>query len=146
MANPRKDVRFANSRIKRETFKAGADIAAYDATKAGNTTSKGLAVTQAGQAGRTVNLCASGDPITGRLERLEGDGMCVVTVEGNVSFPAGNGSTVTVGTRVVGALGPSSAKGYIQTGAAGSAAAAQAARGEIIDATDTTAVVVALVR
>jgi hypothetical protein len=145
MANPRNDVRFINIRQRRETFKAHAEIV-YNKTVRGNTASYGLAVTQVGAgANKMVRLAGAGDLVAGRLEKLENDGNCVVQTHGNCELPAGTGATLTLGAKIIGALGAASARGYIDSvPVTQTAAAAQAARGRIIDATTTTAVVVDL--
>lgn len=143
MANPRNDVRFKNIRVKRETYKYDNTIV-YNAALPGNSAQAGLAVTQIGEAAKTVSLVAAGELVAGRLELVEADGNCVVTVMGNVELPAGTGAVLTPGAKIVGAL-LGAAEGYIDSAAAvATAASAQAARGRIIDATTTTAVVVAL--
>jgi len=67
-----------------------------------------------------------------------------VITHGNVELPAGTSAVLTPGNPIVGAL-LASAEGYIDSAAAtATAASAQAARGRIIDASVTTAVVVDL--
>jgi len=99
----------------------------------------------------TVALAADGDAVVGKLIKVEGDLKCSVRVHGFVTLPAGASATVTRGKKIVGALGASSAKGYIRdaviagaTYAAAEANEAQKARGIIIDVGTTTAVGVIL--
>lgn len=131
------------------TLKHGSTIT-YAATSSGGSASVGLAVTMAGGTDQTVDLAADAEHVYGKLIKVESDGYCTVQRRGVVTLPAGSGASVTVGKRVVGALGASSAKGYIRELAAatsGSAAeinAAVEARGKILDNDTTTAVVVDL--
>lgn len=142
MANPRNDVRFINIRTKRETYKHDATIV-FDDTLPGNSAQAGLAVTLTGEAASTVSLVGDGEMVLGELFLVEGDGNCVVTVEGNVELPAGTGATLTQGSAIVGDL-LVAAEGYIRSVNSAVAAETVAARGRIIDAGTTTAVVVAL--
>lgn len=63
---------------------------------------------------------------------------------GFVTLPAGTAATTTRGFRVVGALGASSAKGYIREVASATAAELNKGRGRIINTADATAVVINL--
>lgn len=143
MTNPRDKIRFVNARVKRETFLHD-DTIVYDTDYPGNSPQVGLAVTQTGEATSTVTLVPADVHVTGRLEKVEGDGKCTVTVWGVVELPAGEGAALTSGAPIVGALGPSSAKGYIKASASGSDAVVAAARGEIKKSTDSTRVEVDL--
>ena len=143
MANPRNDVRFINVKQRRETFKHDNTIVFND-TLPGNSAQAGLAVTQIGEAAKTVSLVAAGERVAGKLELVEADGNCVVTTHGNVELPAGTGALLVAGLPIMGAL-LGAAEGYIDTvPAVATAASAQAARGRLIDATTTTKVVVDL--
>jgi hypothetical protein len=133
------------------TFKIDNSTITYDATKARGaaTTMLDKAVTLS--ADDTVALAADGDAVVGKLISVEGDNKCSVRVLGFVTLPAGASATVTRGKKIVGALGASSAKGYIRdvvvaagTYAASEANEAQKARGLIIDVGTTTAVGVIL--
>lgn len=150
MANPRKKVDFTGIDNTRVTYKIDGVTITYEGNQVQYGTSfQGKAVTLSTHA--TVALAADGDAIEGRLEHVEPDGMCVVTTDGFVTLPGGASAVLTVGRAIVGALGPSSAKGYIRAAAVPGGTYAQAevaeafkADGEIIDASDTTAVVVDL--
>ena len=129
------------------TFKIDNSTITYDATKANGaaTTMIGKAVTFS--ADDTVALCADGDAIVGKLINVEGDNKCSVRTKGFVTLPGGASATLTRGKKAVGALGASSAKGYIRdvvvaasTYAASEANEAQKARGLIIDVGETAAV------
>lgn len=137
MPNPRKNVDFTglNAPSDYVSYKYDSSIV-YDSSVPGGSAQIGRAVTIT--AARTVGLVGDGERVLGRLEIVEPDGFCGVVRGGYVELPAGSGATLTLGSGIVGDLGPSSAKGYIQTGAA------VPTRGQIVDATDTTAVIVDL--
>ncbi len=147
MPDPRKVLGFQDIDPEYVTFKYDNTIT-YSASAAGGSTSVGLALTMASNG--TVALAAANDMVIGKLIAVESDGFCSVQTEGFMTLPAGNGSTVTVGTKIVGALGAASAKGYIQTVAAAATPTAaevnniNKARGFIVDNSTTTAVVVNL--
>ena len=144
MANPRNTVEYAGIDGVYATFKIDNSTITYDSTKANgaDTTMIGKAVTLS--ADDTVALCADGDAIIGRLERVEADNKATVQVGGFTELPGGASATLTRGGTVVGALGASSAKGYIRSAASATAAELVKARGRIIRNADTTAVVVQL--
>lgn len=152
-SNPRDVVRHTDNDGMYETFIADNSTITYDATKAGGSAAVGLAVIQTATAD-TVALTADGDPIFGKLILVEPDLKCTVQRRGFTTLPGGNGATLTVGTKAVGALGAASAKGYIRTvpetvttpTAAEVTNAFRAARTKatIINAAVTTAVVVEL--
>jgi hypothetical protein len=141
MANPRAVVDTQGIGYRAITLIADNSTITFDSTKAGGSAQVGLAVQMSGQS--TVALTVDASEVVGRLERVHPDGMCVVQVEGGCELPGGASATLTAGTRIVGALGASSAPGYIRTAAA-SAAEAAVARGKIIDSSVTTAVKVML--
>jgi hypothetical protein len=143
MANPRNDVRFLNVRTKRETYKHD-DTIVFNDDLPGNSAQVGRAVTMVGEAVKTVSLVAAGERVAGRLELVEGDGNCVVTVTGNVELPAGTGALLVQGLPIMGAL-LGAAEGYIDTvPAVATAASAQNGRGQLIDGSTTTKCVVLL--
>lgn len=110
----------------------------YDRDEPGGSAQVGLAVTFSGN--NTVALCADGDPVLGELIRVEADNKATVRVKGVVFLPKGNGATVTRGQAVVGALGASSAKGYVRNAASGTATELVKARGVIYDVSDDDAI------
>lgn len=126
-----------------ETYNYDATVV-FDATKAGNSaqTGKSLTLVSAG----TVGLAGDGKHIEGKLILVESDGCCNVQTGGKTDLPGGDGATLTVGSKIVGALGPGGAadKGYIRSVAAATLAEVAVADGEIIDASTATAVVVEL--
>jgi hypothetical protein len=142
MADPRNTVSFTDIDYDAVTFISDGSTIVYDSTKAGGSASVGLAVTLSGNG--TVALAADGDKIIGKLISVESDDRAAVQTDGFVTLPAGSGATVTRGTSIVGALGASSAKGYIRTTASATAAELVKQTGTIIDVADTAAVVVYL--
>lgn len=124
------------------TYKIDASTITYDASKAGGSSQAGLAVTLSGD--DTVALCADGDAVLGKLILVEGDNKCNVMTEGTMTLPGGASATLTLMGTIVGALGASSAKGYIRSAASGTAAELVKARGRIENNDTTTAVVVTL--
>ena len=152
MSDPRKTLQYEGLRdTGGVTFAIDGVTITYSATAEGGSAGYGLAVKLS--ADKTMALVADGDPILGKLGQVYKDGYCTVyeTPGSYVTLPAGDGATVTAGSRIVGALGAAGAKGYIRnvaaTGAAYAEAAAddtQAGRHTIVDASTTTAVVVRL--
>lgn len=124
------------------TQKIDASTIVFDATKVNGCASVGLAVTLS--ADDTVALCADGDAIAGKLIKVESDGFCTVQVSGFCTLPGGASATLTRLTTFVGALGASSARGYIRSAASGTAAELIKARGQIWNASDATNVVIKL--
>jgi hypothetical protein len=127
------------------TVKADNSTITYDATKANGSAQVGLAVTWS--ADDTVALTADADFVLGKLIKVENTGgvlWAVVQNDGMMTLPAGASATVTRGTPIVGALGPSSARGYIRNAASGTAAELVKMNGHIVNVADTTNVVVDL--
>ncbi len=141
MADPRQVTDRMGIDLVVETFKYDSSIV-YDSTKSGGSASAGLAVTINGNG--QVGLVADAEGIHGKLLSVEDDGFCSVAVNGVVDLPAGNAVTVTAKSRIVGALGPASAKGYIRNVAPATLAEVAVARHSILDASVTTAVEVQL--
>ena len=124
------------------TYKIDASTIIYDASKAGGSAQVGLAVTFS--AANTVALAADGDAVIGKLILVESDDKANVMTHGTMTLPGGASATLTLGAKIVGALGASSAKGYIRSAASGTAAELVKARGFIDNAATATAVVVTL--
>lgn len=144
MPDPRNAVDFQGIGILTTTYKIDNSTITYDATKA-----NGAATTMIGKAVKlsaagTVALAADGDAIEGKLLLVESDNKCTVQVGGYCDLPGGNGASLTLGKKIVGALNASSAAGYIREVATGTAAELGRCRGRIIDAGTTTAVMVSL--
>jgi len=114
----------------------------YDSTQLHGSAQIGLAVTLSGDG--TVALCADADPVYGVLSEVEYDGKCRVQIEGYAQLPGGASATLTPKLKFVGALGASSAKGYIRAIAPATLADVAAGRGRIVDHSVTTAVWVQL--
>lgn len=140
MADPRKTTSYEGIGFRAETFSIDNSTITYDATKVGGaaTTMIGKAVTES--AAGVVALAADGEFVKGKLILVEPDGKCTVQTRGYCQFGGGNGASLTRGKKVVGALNGSSEKGYIREVATGTAAELGRQVGQIIDASDTTAV------
>jgi hypothetical protein len=95
-------------------------------------------------AAATVELVGDGEPVEGKLIEVTSDNFCVVQVGGYMTLPGGSSASLTLGKKIVGDLGASSAEGYIREVNTATAAELGLCRGRIIDAGTTTAVVVAL--
>lgn len=124
------------------TYKIDDSTITYDATKTGGSASIGLAVTFS--AADTVALVAVKGMVIGKLIKVEADNKATVQTDGTMELPGGDSVTLTLGTPICGALGASSAEGYIQTATKSDADMMQAARGRIENAGTATAVVVTL--
>ena len=156
MANPRNTVKFDGIEEAFVTMLADGTDIAYSASQPNGSAVVGRAVTLVGSTSdKTVRLAGDGDVIYGKLIKVEGDGKCVIQKRGYCTFPGGDSATLTLGTKIVGDLNASSARGFVQTlSETVSASPSQAevqnvlkaakTRGIIIDNDDTTAVVVDL--
>lgn len=125
-----------------ENFEIDDSTITYDASEVGGSAQVGLAVTFS--AANTVALAADADHIVGKLIKVEADGFCNVQTKGVMTLPGGDSATLTLGLPIVGDLGAASAKGYVRIANSAVAAELAKARGEIRDASTTTAVVVSL--
>lgn len=141
MPDPREAVAFDEIGAQRVTYPFDNTIV-YDSTKAGGSAQVGLAVTLVSDG--TVGLTADGNEVEGKLTLVEPGGFCVVHNKGYMKLPGGVSASLTRGKKIVGALGASSARGYVREVATAAAAELGLARGRIIDASVTTAVVVDL--
>ncbi len=140
MADPRSAVSWEGVGYEALTF-AHDNTIVYSATTAGGSAQVGLAVTLEGS--ETVSLVGDGENVLGKLVAVESDGFCVVQTGGIMTLPAGTGAAVTEGAKIVGDV-LVAAEGYIQAAVAGTAAHHVVSRGQIIDSSVTTAVVVRL--
>lgn len=140
MADPRNAVSFDGINATHETFLIDNSTITYDATLANGSAKVGLAVALSGNG--TIETAGNGEEVLGKLIKVEADNKAVVQTGGYMTLPAGNGASLTLGKKIVGALNASSAEGYIREVATGTAAELGVARGMIIDAAVTTAVVV----
>lgn len=141
MSDPRADVKYDAIKPTYETFKIDNSTITYDATKANGSAQVGLAVTLS--AAETAALVGDGEGVLGKLINVEADNFCTVQTGGYMTLPAGTGASLTLMKKIVGDL-LVAAKGYIREVATGTAAELGLARGQIIDAGVTTAVVVRL--
>jgi hypothetical protein len=148
MTDPRAVVRHDGNHARYETFKIDASEITYSATAAGGSAQVRLAV--ALTTDDTVDLCGDGEAVFGKLIAVDSDNFATVQIGGFCTLPAGDGATLTLGRKVVGALNASSAKGYVKTFVASGSytlaevALAAATRGLIVNNDTTTAVVVDL--
>lgn len=140
MTNYRDDISYEGSSYFVPMESDGVTIL-YDATKQGNSAAYGLACTIS--ANGTVALAGDGDPVFGKVGLVEADGKVAVE-KGIVTLPGGASATLTAGKPIIGDLGASSAKGYIQNAVTTATTDVAVGRGEILDASTTTAVVVSL--
>jgi hypothetical protein len=140
----RKQVDYTDIRYDAITMKIDNSTIVYDGTQARGAAATMLDKAVTLSADDTVALCADGDYVFGKLLKVEADGFCTVQRWGMATLPAGASAAVTRGKKIVGALGASSAKGYIREVATATAAELGRQRGEIINSADTTAVVVDL--
>jgi hypothetical protein len=140
MADPRNAVSFNGINATYETFLIDNSTITYDATKVNGSAQVGLAVALSTHG--TVELVGDGEEVVGKLMKVEADNKAVVQTGGYMTLPGGSGATLTPGKKIVGDLGASSAEGYIREVATGTAAELGVARGMIVDAAVTTAVVV----
>lgn len=117
VTDPRSSERFRGIGSVQVTFPtdAGTTIT-YDNTKKGGSAACGLAVTinSSGQ----VALTQDGNVVIGKLLFVNGDNVATVQIAGAMFLPPGASQTLTPGNGCVGALGASSAKGYIRQPAA----------------------------
>lgn len=131
--------------FRAETFKVDGSTLVYDATQplgiAAGVVGRAVAMVT-GQVDQ-VRLCGAGDPIVGRLDHIEPDGTAVVQTQGECKLPQGNAVTVVRGNKIVGALGPSSALGFIGPPGA-DVAGATAAKHRVEDVAVSTAISVFL--
>lgn len=137
------DPRAANSFIlgpkphELATFVYDATIV-YSAAVADGSVSVGLAVSI--ESSNVVTLAGDGENVLGKLLHVEADGFCTVQHSGFMTLPGGSGASLTAGSKIVGALSPSSAEGYIKV----ASTEHTLSRGMIIDSSTATAVVVML--
>jgi predicted transcriptional regulator len=142
MTDPRLTVSIVGIGAVYASFKADASTIAYDATQDGGDDKVGLAVTLS--AAGTIATAADGEAVIGKLCKVEKDNICTVQIAGGMTLPGGNGASLTVGKKIVGALSATSAEGYIREVATATAAELGLCRGFIYDAGTTTAVEVYL--
>lgn len=142
MADPRNTVKLEGIREERTTYLIDGVTITFSATAERGSASVDKAVTLS--ADKTVALTADGQFVLGKLIAVESDGKAIVADEGYVTLPAGDAASVTLGKKIVGALGAASAKGYVREVATATAAELGVCRGAIIENDTTTALVIKL--
>lgn len=108
------------------TFQGDGSTIKYDSTKPNRSDAVGKAfkINDDGKG----ELVGDGDEIDGKVIAVDDDHKFTAAyMFGGLTLPLGNGATVTRGDKVVGALGPSSAKGHIKAATEPEALAAIAA-------------------
>ena len=130
MASVRNIVAFKEINPTFVTFTYNADFT-YSADANGGSTAVCLAVKMVGD--KQVGLSTDAAHVIGRLVRVHDDVFCTVQVSGFCLLPVGSSVTVTAGLKIVGALGASSAKGYVRNVAVATLAEVAAASGRIVD-------------
>jgi hypothetical protein len=145
MANPRKITGPLDGiGFRAVTFKADGVTITFDpAAKLGSAVS-GRAVALVAGTQDTVELVAADQAILGRLDHVEGDDVAVVQIEGECKLPQGNAVDVVRNNRIVGALGPASARGFIGPAVGTSGTTALAGRHLVLDDAVATAISVML--
>lgn len=142
MADPRLAVKYDEINPEFVTFKIDDSTITYSATETNGSAQVGLAVTLTATAD-TISTVADGEAVLGKLMSVTADDYAVVQVGGYMTLPGGTSATLTPGKKIVGDL-LSTAEGYIREVATGTAAELGVARGQIVNAAVTTAVVVRL--
>ena len=95
----------------------------YDVTKPNRSDAVGKAYTI--NADGKAELAGDGDQIDGKVNHVDdANNITAAYMFGGLRLPLGDGETVAKGDKLVGALGPSSAKGYVKTAPAATALAA----------------------
>ncbi|GIW06367.1 MAG: hypothetical protein KatS3mg060_1172 [Dehalococcoidia bacterium] len=142
MPNPRDTISFVGIGAEYVTFRIDNATITYDATQPGGSAVVGRAVGLS--AAGTVELVANGDEVLGKLIAVEPNLTATVQTGGYCTLPGGQGASLTLGKRIVGALGPGNARGYIREVNTSVAAELGVARGLIVDASTASATVVRL--
>lgn len=130
MSSVRNIVSFQDLYVQTATFKYNADFT-YSNSAVNGSTATGLAVKMV--ADQQVGLTTDASHVLGKLLFVHDDVFCTVQTGGYAFMPVGNAATVTAGTKIVGALGAASAKGYVRSVAAATLAEVAVARGVIVD-------------
>ena len=140
MPDPRAVLDYTHIDPQTVTFSIDNSSIVYSSTVAGGSAAVGKAVRLTGNS--TVGLTVDGSHVLGRLQQVEYDGKCTVQTGGFMKLPGGLAATLTAGSQVVGAAGTGGVPGYIRNAAAATLAEVAVARGNIIDASVATEVVV----
>jgi hypothetical protein len=142
MASGRNQVDYSQNDYNGQTFKIDNSTITYSARAVNGSASVGLAVTYS--ADDTVALTQDGDHVVGTLLEVFADNFCTVQIEGYTLLPGGASASLTRGKAIVGALGASSAKGYIREVATATAAELGKQAHRIVNVADSANVVVHL--
>ena len=95
------------------TLKGDGVTIKYDATKPNRSDAVGKAYTI--NADGKAELAGDGDQIDGKVNHVDdANNITAAYMFGGLRLPLGDGETVAKGDKLVGALGPSSAKGYVK--------------------------------
>ena len=112
------------------TFQGDGNTIQYDITKPGRSDAVGKAF-RINANGKGV-LVADGEPIDGKVLEVDDDNKFTgAYMFGGLTLPIGASQVVAQGDRLVGALGPGSAKGYVKAAAAAPSALAAVAEVDI---------------
>mgnify|MGYP001617310629 FL=1 len=131
MADPRLSVSFEEVGAEYATFKIDNSEIVYSATSSGGAAATMIGHAVALSAAGTVDLADDGEVVVGKLIKVESDNTCVVQIAGGMTLPGGNGASLTLGKKIVGAQDALSAKGHIREVATGTAAELGRCRGMI---------------
>lgn len=142
MASGRQQVDYSDIGYDAITVKVDNSTVLFDATKPGGSSQVGLAVTWS--ADDTVALTQDGDFVLGKIVKVNADLFATIQHKGFCTLPGGNGASLTRGKAIVGALGASSARGYIREVATATAAELGRMNGRIQNVADAANVVVQL--
>lgn len=142
MANPRSVALTDGMEGDVLTFIIDNSTITYDVTKTNGSAQVGKAVSLS--AAKTVKLAADGEAVIGKLIKVEADNKAAVQCSGIVILPGGNGASLTLGKKIVGAADAGGNPGFIREANTAQAAELGVARGAILDAGTATAVAVLL--
>lgn len=113
MANPRLVYGREGIGYRAVTFKIDGTTITWASDQENGSAVAGRAVGLVAGTTQTVELVAANQAILGRLDNVAADGACTVQIEGQCFLPQGDAVDVARGGRIVGALGPAGARGYI---------------------------------
>jgi hypothetical protein len=142
MADPRNVIDHREIDNLQVTMKHDSSIV-YSVEETNGSAQAGLAVKMT-TTDDTVALTTDASGVFGKLIQVEKGGYCTVQIRGFAQFAAGDSATFTIGAGIVGALGASSAQGYIRGRAAATLAEVAVQRGRVTNDGTTTAVMVDL--
>lgn len=140
MADPRNITDFSEINVNYATIEYDSSIV-FDAGKPGGSVSAKSNLAVSIKANRKVGLATDGEAIHGELVQVEKT-VALVKTGGYLSLKAGDGATLTLGKKIVGALGVGAAPGYIRDANTATAAELGKANGEVFDKADLAAVLV----